>query len=314
MRPSLTLNKVGVKSMTSPTNPLGIMSYTYMNHSAEEMADAIAAHGLKYVQIDPRQPGILGNDLSNFSRAEDIRSVFANRGISIIALSSYFINFYDPDPEVKEHNIQTVEQIIVLSQAFGAQYVATETGSMHPTNHWRYHPDNASERSFSSLAHVVERLRQKAIRSNCAVLLEGFVNHVMGDIERAERLVTELGDEGLGFVLDPFNYMTPDDLNNQSESLTNIFGRIGSLSRIAHAKDATYTEEGFKTPRAGTGDMNWTLVAKHFKRYAPDIPLLLEHLGPDEVEECIAFIQKQFHEAHSFDFRGEKCENSNTAR
>lgn len=280
--------------MITSGNPLGIMSYTYMEYSAEDMAKDIQARGFKYVQIDPRQSGILGADLANLARAEEVREAFASRGISIIALSAYFFNLLESDQKKLEHNMGTIERIMELSQVFGAPYVAAETGSLNLANHWRYHPDNDSEKAFSSLLQVVRRLRNKAVEQGCVFLLEGFVNHVLSDVERAQRVVAELGQEGLGFILDPFNYMKAEDLDNQEEALANIFSAIGSLSPLAHAKDAIYTEEGFKTPRSGTGKMNWRLVAEKFAQQTPEIPLLLEHLQPNDIDECLAFVERQF--------------------
>lgn len=279
--------------MKGLVNKLGIMSYVYPGYSAAEMAKAIQANGMRYVQLDPRQEGLHAGDPYSVRRAETIRGIFAERGIEIVALSGY-INLLDPDARKRETNAAVLERMIEVCEAYGAGYVATETGSLHPTNQWGYHPDNDSDYAWETLLAAVDRLRAAAVRHRAVFLLEGYITNVLSTPEKARRLIDELGTEGLGLVLDPFNYMTEPDLANQKEALERLFGLIGGLCPIAHAKDAVYTDKGFKSPRAGTGSMDWLLVAEAFARHTPDIPLILEHLQAEEAEETMRFVKNRF--------------------
>lgn len=281
--------------MDGLVNKLGVMSYVYQGFSARQMADAICSHGMKCVQVDPRQADMLKGDPFSERRAAEIRRIFEERGIEIVALSGY-INILDPNPDKREANLRTLERMIELCEAYGTRWIATETGSFHPTNQWRHHPDNDTEYAWELLLTTVDRLRGKAVRHNAGLLLEGYVDNVLNSPERAEALIEKLGTEGLGLVLDPFNYMTEADLERQPGALDRIFRRIAGLCPIAHAKDAMYTDKGFKTPRAGTGRMDWKRVAAAMARYAPDIPLILEHLLPEEVGETLAFVKERFAE------------------
>ncbi|MDB5085356.1 MAG: xylose isomerase protein [Bacilli bacterium] len=277
-------------------NKLGIMSYVYQGYTAKEMASAIQSHGLNYVQLDPRQSELLEGDVFSVQRASEIKQIFDDHGIEIIALSGY-INLLDPILEKREANLSVLERLIELCQAFGTKFVATETGSFHPTNQWRYHPDNDSEFAWEALLKSVDRLRTKAAEHRAVFLLEGYVTNVVSSPERARLLIDQLGTDGLGFILDPFNYMTESYIQHQEEALDQVFQLIGAFSPIAHAKDAIYTEKGFDSPRAGTGSMNWQLVASKMAQQTPDLPLILEHLTAEEVEETLNFIKGKFAEA-----------------
>lgn len=274
---------------------LGLMSYVYAGRSAAEMAAALQAHGLTCVQIDPRQAELMEGEPFGERRARDIREAFAERGVRVAGLSGY-VNLLDPDPAKRETNVATLERMIELAAAFGTPYVMTETGSLNPTNSWRYHPDNDSEEAWQALLTIIRRLRDRAVRHGAVLLLEGFVYNVLSTPRRAETLVRELGTEGLGLVMDPFNYMTEKDLepDRQREALDDAFRRLAPFCPIAHAKDAVYTERGFQTPRAGTGAMKWELAASAFARCMADVPLILEHLQPDEVGETLRFVRRQF--------------------
>lgn len=283
--------------MRNRTNPLGMMSYVYLDHTAEAMADAIAAHGIRLVQLDPRQKGLAGDaDPMSAAGAKKIRSLFAERSISIPVLSGY-TNLMSPDPARRERNLTELERLIELCPEYGAAAVATETGSLHPTNQWAYHEENVKEPAWEALVEVIDRLRTKAAASGVTLLIEGYVNNVLHRTEQAVRLVKTLGSRGLGFVMDPFNYMMRDDLDRQEEALDKIFADIGAMCPIAHAKDVVYTEKGISTPRAGTGLMRWELYASRLSAHAPDVPLFLEHLKPEEATSCIAFIRDAFGQA-----------------
>ncbi|MBB6735719.1 sugar phosphate isomerase/epimerase [Cohnella sp. CBP 2801] len=273
---------------------LGAMSYVYAGRSAREMAAALQAHGLTCVQVDPRQAELMEGEPFGERRARAIREALAERGVRVAGLSGY-VNLLDPDPAKREANVAMLERMIELAEAFGTPYVLTETGSLHPANSWRPHPDNDSEDAWKALLSIAERLRVKAARHGAVLLLEGFVYNVLSTPERAEAVVRELGTEGLGLVMDPFNYMTEKDLepDRQQKALDDLFRRLAPYCPIAHAKDAVYAERGFKTPRAGTGAMKWELAASAFVRHMPDAPLLLEHLQPDEVEETLRFVRRQ---------------------
>jgi L-ribulose-5-phosphate 3-epimerase len=280
--------------MSNRINTLGMMSYVYLEHSAASMAAAIEAHGIELIQLDPRQKGLL-DDQGEFheNQARALRSLFADHGISIPVLSGY-MNLLDPDPDRRERNLKTMEKMISLCPEFGASYIATETGSFHPTNQWADHPDNRTEQAWEALLGVTERLRKKAVEHGVTLLLEGYVNNVLATTEQAAKLVKTLGSEGLGLVMDPFNYMQPADLERQEEALDLMFANIIAHSPIAHAKDVIYTEKGIKTPRVGTGRMRWELFASRLSTEASEIPLFMEHLQPDEAGECIAYIRHAY--------------------
>lgn len=280
--------------MSETTNQIGIMSYVYLEHSAKEMAAEIASHGIKIIQADPRQKGLLDlNEEFDSKRAKEIRQIFSKQGISIPVLSAY-MNLVDPDLEKREQNLLMMEKMIKLCPEYGASYIATETGSFHPTNQWRDHPDNHTEKAWETLVAVIERLQKVALENNVTLLLEGYVNNILSTTKQATRLIELLGNEGLGFVMDPFNLMKKGDKERQEEAYDEMFTDIIANCPIAHAKDVIYTEKGISTPRVGTGWANWAAYATRLKNQAPDIPLFMEHLQPSEVTDSIAFIQKAF--------------------
>lgn len=281
-------------SNNAASNPLGIFNTVYARLSLEEMARAVQAHGFRHVHLDPRAPGILppGAPLTA-DRARRVRQVLADHGISVAALAGY-TNLVDVHTERREAGLRAFEQMIELCQEFGTPYIATETGSLNPESPWEDYPANHAPAAWEELLTVLRRLLQRARQNGVTILIEGYVNNVVATTEEAARLLADLGAEGLGFVLDPFNYFTRADVERPREALDRIFRAIAARAPIAHAKDVVYTDRGIATPKAGAGRMDWPAYAAMLRRHAPHIPLILEHLGPGEVEACKATVEAAF--------------------
>ncbi|NOU96834.1 TIM barrel protein [Paenibacillus sp. LMG 31456] len=275
-------------------NKLGFMSYIYMGWSAQDIAENACKQGLTYVQLDPKQKfQVMDDEPFSPLRVEKLRAIFEDKGISIVGLSGY-TNLLNPNLAKREEKLTQLEKMIDLCSVYGTRYMATETGSLHPTNAWRDYEGNRSPEAWDQLLTIVDRLRNRAVKNGAVLLLEGFALNVLATPEQAARLMEQLGSEGLGLIMDPFNYLTEADLNKQEEAMATIFKTIGSHSPIAHAKDTLYNEEGFTTPRVGAGQANWDLYAAHLSSDMPEVPLILEHAKPEEITDCLELIRQAF--------------------
>ncbi|WP_426445647.1 sugar phosphate isomerase/epimerase family protein [Paenibacillus sp. S-38] len=271
------------------------MSYIYMGLSAEEMLMEAQRHGFRYIQLDPRQKlDVMDEEPLSPERAQRLRALFEEAGITVVGLSGY-TNLMQPDPAKREQKLLQLEKMIDLCPHYGTRYILTETGSLHPTNSWRDCPENRTADAWEQLVGTIGRLRDRAVDNGAVLVIEGFVNNVLGSPRQAVQLTQELGAEGLAIVMDPFNYLTQDDLLRQRDAMTELFDAAGHDCPMAHAKDALYAEDGtFTTPQVGTGQADWPLYAELLAQRLPEVPLILEHAKPEEVEECLERIAAAF--------------------
>ncbi|KRF06841.1 xylose isomerase [Paenibacillus sp. Soil766] len=278
-------------------NKLGFMSYIYLGWSANAIAEDASKHGLTYVQIDPKQSmQVMDDEPFSLIRAEKIRAIFEDKGISVVGLSAY-TNLLNPNLQKREDKLMQLEKMIDLCSAYGTRYIATETGSLHPTNAWRDFEGNRTPEAWDELLNIIDRLRNRAVKKNAVLVIEGFALNVLARPEQGVRMMEQLGTEGLALIMDPFNYLTQEDLSRQEAAMSNIFDCIAPYTPIAHAKDTLYHDGVFTTPRVGTGQTDWNVYAALLASRLPDVPLILEHAKPEEVAECLDLIRKSFESA-----------------
>jgi sugar phosphate isomerase/epimerase len=277
----------------SRPNPLGIFNTVYRDLSIAEVAQALVREGLTHLQLDPRVPNLWGPEGPTLQRAREIRKVLADHGITVAALAGY-TNLVDPNPERREAALQQFEDMIALCEPLGTSFIATETGSLHPQSPWLDYPANHEPAAWQLLISVLERLLKTAQAHGATILMEGYVNNVVATPEQAAQLVQELGSANLGFVLDPFNYFRPEDMAQPGAAFARIFRAIAAYAHVAHAKDVVSTERGIETPRVGAGKADWPAYARQLRTHVPHIPLILEHLRPEEVAHCKALVEAAF--------------------
>ncbi|WP_049790045.1 sugar phosphate isomerase/epimerase family protein [Paenibacillus sp. JDR-2] len=269
----------------------GALCHEFEGISIEETAERMREIGFTIVQLDPRAANVsLGEVLPSPERAQQVRRIFEAQGIRIAALAGYS-NLMDCNPSNREKVLEVFEGMIALCEHFGTPYIATETGGLDPINPWANSPLNHTEEAWNELVPILRRLQSKAAMHNAVILLEGYVNNVLSTTDKAKRIIEELGMNGLGFVLDPFNYLNPEDFDDQRQAFERVFEAIGAYSPIAHAKDAVWIDEWLVTPRVGTGVAEWPIYAELLRQHKPDIPLLLEHMKLEEAQESLRFVQ-----------------------
>ncbi len=283
--------------MPSAHNPLGVFSMVYGPVDVGELGRRAAADGFTHVHLEARAHGIPGPDGHvTAERARAAQEALAAHGVTIAALAAY-TNLVDPDPARRETGLRRFEEIASVARAFGSPHVATETGSLHPESTWRDHPANHTPAAQAELRTVLGRLIAAARTHGATVLIEGYVNNVVATTDEAAALVTEFGSEHLGFVLDPFNYCTREDVVHPRAALERIFAAIARHAPIAHAKDVVYGADGIDTPKVGDGRMDWPAFAAMLRRHCPTVPLVLEHLTPADIPQCRALVEQAFAQA-----------------
>jgi sugar phosphate isomerase/epimerase len=181
-------------------------------------------------------------------------------------------NVVHPDKELRRRQTAAAVGLIARVPALGADVVTICTGTRHPDDIWRGHPENAREDAWSELRATLEVLLAAAAAAGVRLGVEPEPGNVVRDARSAARLLDELGpDAPIGIVFDPANLLSPATISEQERILGEAIELLGSCILAVHAKDVV--DGGYSA--AGTGLLDYPLV---FRLLADDasVPVIAQ--------------------------------------
>jgi len=242
-------------------------------------------------------------------KANEIRDKFRDANLPVIAISAY-TNLIHPDKEKRKENIAYIKMMMERALDLGCPYVASETGTYHRDNDWLWDDYNATEEAYQEFAGVLYDLLKFGKEVGATFIIENYVNNVVFDIDRIQRLFSDMNMPNMKLICDPTNYFTPANYHDIDGQLHRIFNALGDKMVIAHAKDIKLTSDhsvkmadidadeshsfrgagGVDLPAAGLGDLNYDLFLQLLGRHHPNMPLIIEHLDAGDIPRAKKFV------------------------
>jgi len=268
--------------------PIGIFSDVFSG-TERERASHIAACGFTCVQW--RLP-LATQDL-NAANVRSLLKPYQDNGLQIVALAGYE-NIIEPNPQLRLQNMDRLKKLMDVAPLCSRATigVATQTGTRNRLNPWDWHADNATPAAWAEMKASITELARHAKQTGSRLLLEGYVLNVLRTADDIERLRRELQSVEYGFVMDPFNLFLEDKLPVQQHEIARIFSAMGRRAVVAHAKDMVYEHGRLLTPQAGAGMLDYKTYLRHLDEQLPGVPLILEHLNAEQVEDSLAYLIK----------------------
>ena len=242
-------------------------------------------------------------------KANEIRGKFRDASLPVIAISSY-TNLIHTDKDRRRQNIDYIKMMMERALDLGCPYVASETGTYHKENDWLWDDKNATEEVYQEFAEVLYDIVKFGKEVGATFIIENYVNNVVFDIDRIQRLFADINMPNMKLICDPTNYFTPANYHDIDGMLYRIFNALADKMVIAHAKDiklsADYSVKmadidadeshsfrgagGVDLPAAGLGELNYDLFLKLLGRFHPNIPLIIEHLDAGDIPRAKEFV------------------------
>lgn len=273
---------------------LGVMSTVLPRPRIEAVAAAVRAAGLAAVQLEPASAGLepLFADL-DAATASRIGQAFAREDVAVSAVSGTF-NAIHPD---RVWRVECIRRVGLLAQhcaVLGSRVITLCTGTRHPTNMWRYHPDNGRPEAWVEMVETMRALARHGEAHSVDLAFEPEVVNVVDTAEKAERLIEEVGSPRLRLVMDPANYFHPDMLPRMTEVLEDVFTRVGRFIALAHAKDVRPPEPGqdeCTRPAAGTGVLDYATYLRLLRASGYNGGLIMHSLSEAELPASQAYVE-----------------------
>lgn len=265
---------------------LGVMTSVLQRPTIEAVAEAVREAGLGAVQLNLDSAGLEPLPASlDEETARRIGAAFRQQDVEVSAVSGTF-NVIHPDREWRKEATRRVGLIADRCELLGTRVVTLCTGTRHPTNMWRHHPDNARPDAWMEMVETMRALVGHAEAAGVDLAFEPEVVNVVDTAEKAERLIEEVGSPRLRLVMDPANYFHPDMLPRMGEVLEDVFARVGRYIALAHAKDVRPPDPGGDEcvrPAAGTGVLDYPLYLRLLKASGYDGGLVMHSLSEAEL-------------------------------
>ncbi|MBU6400079.1 MAG: sugar phosphate isomerase/epimerase [Verrucomicrobia bacterium] len=268
----------------------GIFTKTFARSTTAEVFDAVAQHGLRFVQFNFASAGLPSlPDQIDPGLVERIRGEMEARQISMAAISGTF-NLIHPDLDRRRDGLRRLRTLATVCGRFGTPVIALCTGTRDPENMWRRHADNDSAGAWRELTGSMQEALDVAETFHVTLGIEPEVSNVIDSARKARRLLDQMQSPRLKVIMDGANLFHAGELPRMREMLEEAFELLGPDIVLAHAKDLSHDgDAGHEVAGRGRLDYDWYLGGLARVGYAG--PLLLHGLAEAQVDEAVGFLR-----------------------
>jgi sugar phosphate isomerase/epimerase len=270
---------------------IGIFSKIFTRPTLRETLDAVASHGLAYVQFNMACAGLAEMpDRIDQAVAATIRAEHEARGITMAAVSGTF-NMIDPNVERRRRGLAQLGELTAACRRLGTSIVTLSTGTRDPENMWRGHPDNTTPQAWRDLCEALSVALPIAEQHNVVLAFEPEVSNVVDSGAKGRRLIDEMQSAHLKVVIDGANVFHAGELARMREVLDETFALLGDDIVLAHAKDLSHDGEA-GNEAAGQGVLDYEHYLALLRSAGYSGPLILHSLKESQVDTSVAFLTR----------------------
>jgi sugar phosphate isomerase/epimerase len=267
---------------------LGIFAKIFVRPSLAQTLDAVAASGLAYTQFNLSCAGLPSlPDVLDPAAAAAIHQEFTARRLTMNAVSGTF-NMIHPDPLKRQEGLQRLRVLAAACQALGTSIITLCTGTRHPENMWRWHPDNDTPAAWHDLLLAMQAALEIAETYHVTLVIEPETANVVNGASRGRHLLDEMRSPRLKVVMDAANLFHVAELDRMAEVLDQAFELLGPDVVLAHAKDIA--QDG-NVVAAGKGRLDYERYLALLDAAGYRGPLILHSLDESEVPGSLAFLR-----------------------
>ncbi len=274
---------------------LGIATLGFHTFSNSQLAEELARHDIHTVQLflnqkESRYWKYNGrSDLSGLTpaRCQAIAEAYRTADVSIHSIGVY-TNLIHPDPAERSANLAYFEAMMQAGNEMGVSTFITEAGHYIPKGPAPKVEYHFQEEVWNQMVATGKQLAALAERHNATVLLEPFFRGFLASAKRTRLFIEEIGSPRIRALLDPANLLEVDDLEE-------MFDQLAPKIECFHAKDRQlHVDRGVA---AGQGDLDYPQFISLAAKRNPEIPLILEYVGPDNFQQALKHVRNVMRQA-----------------
>lgn len=237
------------------------------------------------------------------SHIEAIRRAFAAEDVVIAEVGAFGYtkdgsfrgaNLLDPDSGRRKETFAFVQERLALADEVGARNCVDIAGSYNPKQWDGPDPRNLSQEFFDATVENCRTIIDAVKPKHTKFTIEMMGWSLPDSPESYFKLLKAVDRSGFAVHIDICNIvMTPELYYGNAALIEKTFRSLGKWTASCHAKDLAPVRGHFAETIPGRGGIDYRAYLTNLRRYAPDAPLMLEHLRTaEEYEEGKQFILK----------------------
>ena len=218
-------------------------------------------------------------------RIRALRETFARYDLMLAEIGEWN-NMLDPDPARRAANVEANIRTLALADELGVLCCVNIAGSFHPSRWDGPHPRNLSEEAFELTVQNVRQIIDAVKPKQAFYTLETMPWVIPDSPDSYLKLIEAVDRPMFGVHLDLVNLINcPARYYDNTGLLRECFTKLGSWIVSCHGKDIIMRDQltvHLDEVRPGLGALDYKVFLQELSRLPRDVPLILEHLAPDE--------------------------------
>lgn len=270
----------------------GIRAHDLGVLSADQIVDKLDDLELDGVQLAPLKVFDHIKKHVDFIVPETSRAIiksFQKANKEILVLGCY-LNHTHPTREVRDKHHEMTKQYIDLAALYSIKSIGTETFTLNSDGK----PDarDHSEEGYQFFLEQIEPLVAYAEHLGVDFAIEPAVHHIIHDINKLERLKSDLQSHAFKVIFDPVNMMTQDLANNQKKFFYEFFEKFESVINMVHVKDFKYLGNEKTVLSAGLGALDYRALIEYVKASNQRIDVALEGVEITRLNDAVIYMKQ----------------------
>lgn len=268
--------------MVDPLYSPGVMVREVKRSSFDDTLERIHDMGFESVQLNLN---VLGYATVPESlppgKPGEIGASFWAYGLSLAGVSGTF-NTAHPDESVRAAGSRGIKTLCECVEKMGTRVITLSTGTRHPDDLWKSHPDNSSNDAWTAMSATIKSMIKAAEANSVYLAIKPESTNVVDTVDKTVRLIDQVGSDNLKVVLDPSTLLTPDTIDVQTDVYNDAFSRLGDRIALVHVRDISGIDEAageFRWSPVGKGRVDFLAFFRSLKQAGYQGPVILHGLA-----------------------------------
>lgn len=273
----------------------GMRGHDFETDTIEDLIDRCKKNSVSYIQL------VLKKSIFNFKEdtfseddATQIGDALKKAGIKIPILGCY-INPSETDKEQLQKNLNYFIENLNYAKFIGADAVGLETGFVGKELDA---VKNNTKEAYQYLLKNMRFLCKKAEEIGVKIAIEGVHCHVINTPNKLKRLLDDLNLDNVEVIFDPVNYLNYENYKNQNDIINEFIELLGNKTMAIHLKDFIIQDNEIMYEYPCKGLLNKSLVFEIITKYSNEIPIILEEVKENKLDEVRIEVLNLYNELH----------------